>query len=153
MSILFVFYFKVRVLRLISINSVEEKILAAARFKLDVDQKVIQAGMFDQKSTGMERRQFLQTLLEQDEEADEEEDEAPDDETINQMLARNEEEFEIYQRMDVERQFAETQQAKREPRLMQYSELPAWIMRDDAEVGFDFDYVIKFALFVFFFLG
>ncbi|TPP49699.1 Transcription activator BRG1 [Fasciola gigantica] len=42
----------VRVLRLISINSVEEKILAAARFKLDVDQKVIQAGMFDQKSTG-----------------------------------------------------------------------------------------------------
>nr|CAH8868764.1 unnamed protein product [Trichobilharzia regenti] len=125
---------EVRVLRLISINSVEEKILAAARFKLDVDQKVIQAGMFDQKSTGTERRQFLQALLEQDEEADEEEDEAPDDETINQMLARNEEEFEIYQRMDAERQFAESQQAKREPRLMEYSELPKWIVRDDIEL-------------------
>ncbi|CAH8618104.1 unnamed protein product [Heterobilharzia americana] len=125
---------EVRVLRLISINSVEEKILAAARFKLDVDQKVIQAGMFDQKSTGMERRQFLQALLEQDEEADEEEDEAPDDETINQMLARNEEEFEIYQRLDAERQFAESQQAKREPRLMEFSELPKWIVRDDIEL-------------------
>ncbi|TGZ75143.1 hypothetical protein CRM22_000544 [Opisthorchis felineus] len=125
---------EVRVLRLISINSVEEKILAAARFKLDVDQKVIQAGMFDQKSTGTERRQFLQALLEQDEEADEEEDEAPDDETINQMLARTEEEFEIYQRMDVERQFAESQQTKREPRLMEYAELPNWIIRDEAEL-------------------
>ncbi|CAL8093802.1 unnamed protein product [Calicophoron daubneyi] len=125
---------EVRVLRLISINSVEEKILAAARFKLDVDQKVIQAGMFDQKSTGTERRQFLQALLEQDEEADEEEDEAPDDETINQMLARNEEEFEIFQRMDVERQFAESQQAKRENRLLEYSELPNWIVRDDIEL-------------------
>ncbi|VDP83112.1 unnamed protein product [Echinostoma caproni] len=125
---------EVRVLRLISINSVEEKILAAARFKLDVDQKVIQAGMFDQKSTGTERRQFLQALLEQDEEADEEEDEAPDDETINQMLARNEEEFEIYQRMDMERQFAESQQARQEQRLLEYSELPNWIIRDEVEL-------------------
>ncbi|KAA3677467.1 SWI/SNF-related matrix-associated actin-dependent regulator of chromatin subfamily A member 2/4 [Paragonimus westermani] len=125
---------EVRVLRLISINSVEEKILAAARFKLDVDQKVIQAGMFDQKSTGTERRQFLQALLEQDEEADEEEDEAPDDETINQMLARTEDEFEIYQRMDVERQFAESQQAKREARLLEYAELPNWIVRDEIEL-------------------
>lgn len=40
---------------------------------------------------------FLQNLLEQDEEEDEEEDEVPDDETINQMLARTEEEFEWYQ--------------------------------------------------------
>lgn len=59
--------------------------------------QVIQAGMFDQKSTGVERRMFLQNLLEQDEEEDEEEDEVPDDETINQMLARTEEEFEWYQ--------------------------------------------------------
>ena len=50
-------------LRLMTVNSVEEKILAAARYKLNVDEKVIQAGMFDQKSTGMERRQMLQQLL------------------------------------------------------------------------------------------
>lgn len=125
---------EVRVLRLITINSVEEKILAAARYKLNVDEKVIQAGMFDNKSTGSERRQFLQNLLEADEEADEDENEAPDDETVNQMLARSEKEFDIYQRMDVERQVAERQQSKPEPRLMEYSELPDWIVRDEEEV-------------------
>lgn len=62
---------EVRVLRLMTVNSVEERILAAARYKLNVDEKVIQAGMFDQKSTGTERRQFLQALLMQ--ENDEEE--------------------------------------------------------------------------------
>lgn len=59
---------EVRVLRLMTVNSVEEKILAAARFKLNVDEKVIQAGMFDQKSRGYERQQFLQTILEQENE-------------------------------------------------------------------------------------
>lgn len=31
-----------------------------------MDEKVIQAGMFDQKSTGSERQQFLQSILHQD---------------------------------------------------------------------------------------
>ena len=61
---------EVRVLRLMTVNSVEEKILAAARYKLNVDEKVIQAGMFDQKSTGNERRQFLQQLLTQQQDED-----------------------------------------------------------------------------------
>lgn len=47
---------EVKVLRLVTTNSVEEKILAAARFKLNVDEKVIQAGKFDQRSTGDERK-------------------------------------------------------------------------------------------------
>ena len=55
-----------RVLRLMTVNSVEERILAAARYKLNVDEKVIQAGMFDQKSTGQERQQFLQAILQQE---------------------------------------------------------------------------------------
>jgi len=49
-----------------TVNSVEERILAAARYKLNVDEKVIQAGMFDQKSTGVERQQFLLTILQQE---------------------------------------------------------------------------------------
>ena len=61
---------EVRVLRLMTVNSVEEKILAAARYKLNVDEKVIQAGMFDQKSTSNERQVFLQTLLTQEETPD-----------------------------------------------------------------------------------
>lgn len=62
---------EVRVLRLMTVNSVEERILAAARYKLNMDEKVIQAGMFDQKSTGSERQKFLKTILHQDEADDE----------------------------------------------------------------------------------
>ena len=58
-------------LRLMTVNSVEERIQAAARYKLNVDEKVIQAGMFDNKSTNTERRQFLQNILLQ-EDAEEE---------------------------------------------------------------------------------
>ena len=59
---------EVRVLRLCTVNSVEEKILAAARYKLNVDEKVIQAAMFDQKSTGSERVAFLEAILEEEQE-------------------------------------------------------------------------------------
>nr|XP_009927348.1 PREDICTED: LOW QUALITY PROTEIN: transcription activator BRG1-like [Haliaeetus albicilla] len=119
---------EVRVLRLCTVNSVEEKILAAAKYKLNVDQKVIQAGMFDQKSSSHERRAFLQAILEHEEQDEnrysagsgsgsasfphtastlclnaeleepplKEEDEVPDDETVNQMIARHEEEFDLF---------------------------------------------------------
>uniref|UniRef100_A0A672MPH8 Transcription activator BRG1-like n=1 Tax=Sinocyclocheilus grahami TaxID=75366 RepID=A0A672MPH8_SINGR len=124
---------EVRVLRLCTVNSVEEKILAAAKYKLNVDQKVIQAGMFDQKSSSHERRAFLQAILEH-EEQDEEEDEVPDDETVNQMIARSEEEFDHFMRMDLDRRREEARNPKRKPRLMEEDELPTWIMKDDAEV-------------------
>lgn len=53
-------------LRLMTVNTVEERILATAKYKLTMDEKVIQAGMFDQKSTGSERQQFLQSILHND---------------------------------------------------------------------------------------
>ncbi|XP_051922830.1 probable global transcription activator SNF2L2 [Hippocampus zosterae] len=124
---------EVRVLRLCTVNSVEEKILAAAKYKLNVDQKVIQAGMFDQKSSSHERRAFLQAILEH-EEQNEEENEVPDDETLNQMIARNEDEFELYMRFDMERRREDARNPKRKPRLMEEDELPSWIIKDDAEV-------------------
>ncbi|XP_061084017.1 transcription activator BRG1 isoform X2 [Conger conger] len=142
---------EVRVLRLCTVNSVEEKILAAAKYKLNVDQKVIQAGMFDQKSSSHERRAFLQAILEH-EEQDEvggrrtgsvagcgtvgvwEEDEVPDDETVNQMIARSEEEFDHFMRMDLDRRREDARNPKRKPRLMEEDELPSWIIKDDAEV-------------------
>merc|ERR1712038_1133722 len=94
---------EVRVLRLMTVNSVEERILAAARFKLNMDEKVIQAGMFNNRSAGNERRQLLQNILRAEDENEEEEDEAPDDEVVNQMIARSEEEFEQFQAMDIQR--------------------------------------------------
>jgi len=63
-----------------------------------------------------------------------EEDAFPDDETINQMLARTEDEFELYQRMDVERRRAEAREARRKPRLMEQDELPSWLLKDEEEV-------------------
>ncbi|XP_041084665.1 probable global transcription activator SNF2L2 isoform X1 [Polyodon spathula] len=133
---------EVRVLRLCTVNSVEEKILAAAKYKLNVDQKVIQAGMFDQKSSSHERRAFLQAIMEHEEQNEDEdsvrtameEDEVPDEETLNQMIARNEEEFDLFMRMDLDRRREEARSHKRKPRLMEEDELPSWIIKDDAEV-------------------
>ncbi|CAL8137996.1 unnamed protein product [Orchesella dallaii] len=123
---------EVRVLRLMTVNSVEERILAAARYKLNMDEKVIQAGMFDQKSTGTERKQFLQSILQQDEGDEEEENEVPDDETVNQMIARSEAEFEKFQRVDAERR-KEDQSSGAKPRLMEENELPEWLLREDED--------------------
>ncbi|XP_049887633.1 ATP-dependent helicase brm isoform X2 [Pectinophora gossypiella] len=120
---------EVRVLRLMTVNSVEERILAAARYKLNMDEKVIQAGMFDQKSTGSERQQFLQSILHQDGDDEEEENEVPDDDLINEMIARSEEELEIFKQIDAERKKTETQS-----RLIEESELPDWLVKDDDEV-------------------
>uniref|UniRef100_A0A3B4F7Q1 SWI/SNF related, matrix associated, actin dependent regulator of chromatin, subfamily a, member 2 n=1 Tax=Pundamilia nyererei TaxID=303518 RepID=A0A3B4F7Q1_9CICH len=139
---------EVRVLRLCTVNSVEEKILAAAKYKLNVDQKVIQAGMFDQKSSGHERRVFLQAILEHEEQNEvgsyfhmllfasktNTVYEVPDDETLNQMIARNEDEFELFMRMDMDRRREDARNPKRKPRLMEEDELPSWIIKDDAEV-------------------
>uniref|UniRef100_A0A7N6FE90 SWI/SNF related, matrix associated, actin dependent regulator of chromatin, subfamily a, member 2 n=1 Tax=Anabas testudineus TaxID=64144 RepID=A0A7N6FE90_ANATE len=98
---------EVRVLRLCTVNSVEEKILAAAKYKLNVDQKVIQAGMFDQKSSSHERRAFLQAILEHEEQ--------------NEVSW-----FSFF--------YSDARNPKRKPRLMEEDELPSWIIKDDAEV-------------------
>ncbi|KFB41670.1 AGAP010462-PA-like protein [Anopheles sinensis] len=120
---------EVRVLRLMTVNSVEERILAAARYKLNMDEKVIQAGMFDQKSTGSERQQFLQSILHQDEMDEEEENEVPDDEMINLMIARTDDELELFKKMDTERKAEEVK-----PRLLDEAELPDWLVKEDEEV-------------------
>lgn len=124
---------EVRVLRLMTVNSVEERILAAARYKLNMDEKVIQAGMFDQKSTGSERQQFLQTILHQDEEDGEEENEVPDDETINAMISRSEDELELFKKMDEERKEKETTNPNFKGRLINESELPDWLTKEEIE--------------------
>uniref|UniRef100_A0A915AZ97 Helicase C-terminal domain-containing protein n=1 Tax=Parascaris univalens TaxID=6257 RepID=A0A915AZ97_PARUN len=119
---------EVRVLRLVTVNSIEEKILAAARYKLNVDEKVIQAGKFDQRSTGAERRQILEQIIRAESE-DDEENEVPDDETINQMIARSEEEFDLFQKMDIERRRQEAAEYRRKPRLIEDDEIPEGIIK------------------------
>merc|ERR1719510_2352742 len=115
-----------------TVNSVEERILAAAKYKLNMDEKVIQAGMFNNRSTGSKRRELLQSILRADDQDEEEENETPDDETINQMIARSEAEFELFQKMDVDRRRVEASAgSERKARLIEESELPAFLLKDD----------------------
>lgn len=119
---------EVRILRLISSNSVEEKILERARFKLDMDGKVIQAGRFDNKSSETDRDAMLRTLLETADMAESGEQDEMEDEELNMMLARSDEELAIFQRLDEERQrdplYGPAAGAKMKPRLMGEEELP-----------------------------
>lgn len=53
------------------------------------------------------------------------------------MLARNEGEFELFQRMDLERRREEAKPGpNRKSRLIEEKELPEWLVKDDDEVKF-----------------
>jgi ATP-dependent helicase STH1/SNF2 len=126
---------EVRILRLISSNSVEEKILERAQFKLSMDGKVIQAGKFDNKSTNEERDEMLRVMLESAEAAESLEQEEMDDEDLNVIMMRNDEELEIFQKMDADR--FKTQKYgpdKKLPRLMGESELPDIYVNEEEQV-------------------
>ena len=124
---------EVRILRLISSNSVEEKILERARYKLDMDGKVIQAGKFDNKSTNEERENLLRTLLDTAESTDAfGEQEEMDDEDLNANMARSDEERIMFEQMDVERNRDPIYgQGKKMSRLMAESELPDIYLNED----------------------
>ncbi|EEH06104.1 SNF2-family ATP dependent chromatin remodeling factor snf21 [Histoplasma capsulatum G186AR] len=124
---------EVRILRLITSNSVEERILEAAQFKLDMDGKVIQAGKFDNKSTNEERDALLRTLLESAETADQigDQDEMDDDD-LNDIMARSEEEILLFQKIDQERSKNDLYGPGRKyPRLMAEEELPDIYLAED----------------------
>jgi ATP-dependent helicase STH1/SNF2 len=128
---------EVRILRLISSNSVEEKILERARFKLDMDGKVIQAGRFDNKSSETDRDAMLRTLLEA-EMAESGEQEEMDDEELNLILARSDDEVVTFQQLDDERAadplYGTKSGCKARPRLMADSELPEIYLSEDNPV-------------------
>ncbi|TPX23501.1 hypothetical protein DIZ76_012833 [Coccidioides immitis] len=128
---------EVRILRLISSNSVEERILERAQFKLDMDGKVIQAGKFDNKSTNEERDALLRTLLETADSADQagKEDEMDDDD-LNDIMARSDEELTLFQKIDEERMKTDHYgPGHRHPRLMGEDELPDIYLAEDNPVA------------------
>ncbi|KAF9694999.1 hypothetical protein EKO04_006858 [Ascochyta lentis] len=126
---------EVRILRLITSNSVEEKILERANYKLDMDGKVIQAGKFDNKSTNEERDAMLRVMLESAEAAESLEQEEMDDDDLNLIMMRNEDEFKLFQEMDRKR-LAEDPYGpgKPLPRLIGESELPDIYLNEEAPV-------------------
>ena len=129
---------EVRVYRLITVESIEEHILERAQYKLNVDSKVIQAGKFDQKSTAEERDLLLKALLEEDNQEHEEED-IFDDEELNQVLARDDDELELFRKMDYDmekKRIEEWRELGRKgipSRLMETSELPQIYLKTDED--------------------
>ncbi|KAF2490534.1 hypothetical protein BU16DRAFT_470492 [Lophium mytilinum] len=126
---------EVRILRLISSNSVEEKILERANYKLDMDGKVIQAGKFDNKSTNEERDAMLRIMLESAEAAEQLEQAEMDDDDLNVIMMRSEKELEIFGQMDRDREKNDEYGPNRKyPRLLGESELPELYMSEDNPV-------------------
>ncbi|KAJ2832016.1 ATP-dependent DNA helicase Snf21 [Coemansia furcata] len=132
---------EVRILRLITRGTIEENILARAEFKRNLDGKVIQAGMFDNKTLDVEREVFLRSLLQSEEgengNAKDSDDMPNSDEELNDMLARSDEERVIFARMDKERAAQELQQWRNAghtdnapEHLMTRGELPEEYLRD-----------------------
>ncbi|KAF2819188.1 hypothetical protein CC86DRAFT_147719 [Ophiobolus disseminans] len=122
---------EVRILRLITSNSVEEKILERANYKLDMDGKVIQAGKFDNKSTEKERDAMLRIMLESAEAAEALEQEEMDDDDLNLIMMRNEDEFKLFQEMDRQRAIEDPYGPGRPlGRLIGESELPDIYLND-----------------------
>jgi len=126
---------EVRILRLISSKSVEEKILERAQYKLDMDGKVIQAGKFDNKSTETERDAMLRVMLETAEATeDPDQEEEMDDDDLNLAMMRNDGELEIFQQMDRDRAKDPLYgTGKKLPRLLGESELPDIYLQEDDE--------------------
>lgn len=126
---------EVRILRLITEDSVEEMILERAHAKLEIDGKVIQAGKFDNKSTAEEQEAMLRALLEKEEERKlkgvEDEDDNLDDDELNRVIARNVDELETFRKIDEERARA-TREAAYPTRLYSEAELPPIYTQDPA---------------------
>lgn len=123
---------EVRILRLITSESVEEVILDRAHQKLDIDGKVIQAGKFDNKSSAEEQEAYLKRLIE--EEKDKTNDDEIDnfgDEEINEILARDDNEKKIFHQLDVDR--AKEDKLRGTPRLMADDEVPQ-VFKEDMSV-------------------
>jgi ATP-dependent helicase STH1/SNF2 len=133
---------EVRILRLITNDSVEEVILERAHQKLDIDGKVIQAGKFDNKSTSEEQEAFLKRLLEAEASNDDnEENDSLDDEELNEVLARSEDEKVLFAQIDNERMINEklaSRQGGPKTRLLEKDELPT-VFTEDVSHHFEKD--------------
>lgn len=117
-------------MRLITNDSVEEVILERAHQKLDIDGKVIQAGKFDNKSTAEEQEEFLKRLLEEEQTREEDaDDNFLDEEELNDILARNEDEKELFESIDDNQKILDKQQGIK-LRLIEDLELPLIFTED-----------------------
>ena len=93
---------EVRVYRLITSTKIEESMFSKASQKKLLDNKIIQAGMFNDKASDNERQKRLEALIRKDylDDEEEQETEIPNDDQINEIISRSPEEYEIFTKMD-----------------------------------------------------
>ncbi|KAF4325303.1 hypothetical protein BBO99_00000378 [Phytophthora kernoviae] len=135
---------EVRVFRLVTNSPVEEKILSRATDKMNMNNLVVEAGKFNNRSKEAERRAMLESLIkmEQEEAAHAaHEDESSTvllDDEINAMMALTDEELTLYHRLDTERKAREAREWAEyckqmniphtpRHRLMAEKDAPAWL--------------------------
>eukprot|EP01006_Ploeotia_vitrea_P041460 TRINITY_DN66533_c3_g1_i1.p1 TRINITY_DN66533_c3_g1~~TRINITY_DN66533_c3_g1_i1.p1 ORF type:complete len:378 (-),score=243.52 TRINITY_DN66533_c3_g1_i1:31-1140(-) len=133
---------EVRVFRLLTMSPVEETILRRARHKLGIDQLVIQSGGFNkkQRTNADEQNEILAEVLRKGFDFGDEY-EAPRREALNDLLARDEEEFELFQSMDdeLEKRDAELWAAEGHTKpmpgpLITQQEIPKWLILSQKQV-------------------
>ncbi|KAM5555391.1 ATP-dependent helicase BRM [Rosa sericea] len=97
------------------------------QYKIDMADEVINAGRFDQRTTHEERRMTLETLLHDDERYQETLHDVPSLQEVNRMIARSEEEVELFDQMDEEYDWIEE--------MTRYDQVPKWLRTGTREVN------------------
>ncbi|XP_010275655.1 PREDICTED: ATP-dependent helicase BRM-like isoform X2 [Nelumbo nucifera] len=96
------------------------------QYKIDMADEVINAGRFDQRTTHEERRLTLETLLHDEERYQETVHDVPSLQEVNRMIARSEEEAELFDHMDEELGWTEE--------MTRYDQVPKWLRASSKEV-------------------
>eukprot|EP00300_Choanocystis_sp_HF-7_P003039 c12293_g1_i1.p1 GENE.c12293_g1_i1~~c12293_g1_i1.p1 ORF type:complete len:1104 (-),score=304.81 c12293_g1_i1:66-3377(-) len=125
---------EVHVYRFVTNTPMEEDMYQRAAHKLDLDQKVIQAGKFDRRSTDKDRREHLSAVMKK-RTAMETITHIPNPTELNRIISRSEDEFKLFEKMDIEAEEHRRAEwavvmgpkAKLRDRLMSEEELPEWL--------------------------
>jgi len=127
---------QVRVFRLITESQIEQSILDKAHHKLDIDQKIIQAGMFNRSSSEEDRRERLKTIMGGNSKSSWDGGPTPP-EQLNRMMARTTDEFQYFQSADsaLFGSHSEKEHRENDPdsflvtagRLISESQVPEWV--------------------------
>ncbi|MBA0652680.1 hypothetical protein Goklo_019919, partial [Gossypium klotzschianum] len=97
------------------------------QYKIDMADEVINAGRFDQRTTHEERRMTLETLLHDEERYQETVHDVPSLHQVNRMIARSEEEVELFDQMDEELDWTDE--------MTCHEEVPKWLRASTKEVN------------------
>ncbi|WOK94898.1 hypothetical protein Cni_G03603 [Canna indica] len=96
------------------------------QYKIDMADEVINAGRFDQRTTHEERRMTLEMLLHDEERYQENVHDVPSLQQVNRMIARSEEEVELFDQMDEELDWTSD--------MVKHHEVPKWLRASSREV-------------------